>query len=45
MRAWGDDYAALDRLCEKLRIAEGEIGSFHGDSQETHVARRRSEMA
>jgi heme-degrading monooxygenase HmoA len=28
LRAWGDDYAALDRRCEELTVSEGEIGSF-----------------
>ena len=28
LRAWGDDYVALDRRCDALTISEGEIGSF-----------------
>lgn len=28
LRAWGDDYAALDRRCTALFISEAEIGSF-----------------
>ena len=28
LRAWGDDYAALDRRCEALTVSEGEIGSY-----------------
>lgn len=28
LRAWGDDYAALDRRCDALTISEGEIGAF-----------------
>jgi heme-degrading monooxygenase HmoA len=28
LRAWGDDYAALDRRCKRLTVSEGEIGSF-----------------
>jgi quinol monooxygenase YgiN len=28
LRAWGDEYAALDRQCEKLTVSEGEIGTF-----------------
>jgi heme-degrading monooxygenase HmoA len=28
LRAWGDDYVALDRRCEGLAVSEGEIGSF-----------------
>lgn len=27
LRAWGDEYAALDRRCEKLTIAEEEVGT------------------
>jgi hypothetical protein len=27
-RAWGDEYAALDRRCQELTVAEGEIGTF-----------------
>jgi heme-degrading monooxygenase HmoA len=28
LRAWGEDYAALDRRCKSLTVSEGEIGSF-----------------
>jgi len=28
LRAWGDDYAELDRLSGELTVSEGEIGSF-----------------
>jgi heme-degrading monooxygenase HmoA len=28
LRAWGDDYAALDRRCESLTDAEAELGEF-----------------
>lgn len=28
LRAWGDDYAALERYCEVLTMSEGEIGTF-----------------
>ena len=28
LRAWGEDYAALDRRCESLTIAETEVGEF-----------------
>jgi heme-degrading monooxygenase HmoA len=28
LRAWGDDYAALDHRCEELTVADGEIGTF-----------------
>lgn len=28
LRAWGDDYAELDRRCDELIVSEGEIGSF-----------------
>jgi quinol monooxygenase YgiN len=39
LRAWGDDYAALDRHCEDLTITHGEIGSFQGASAATDAAR------
>jgi heme-degrading monooxygenase HmoA len=28
LRAWGDDYAALDRRCEMLTETEAELGEF-----------------
>jgi heme-degrading monooxygenase HmoA len=28
LRAWGEEYAALDRRCKSLSIAQGEIGNF-----------------
>jgi heme-degrading monooxygenase HmoA len=28
LRAWGDDYTVLDRRCQGLTVAEGEIGTF-----------------
>jgi heme-degrading monooxygenase HmoA len=28
LRAWGDDYAALDRRCESLTETEAELGEF-----------------
>jgi heme-degrading monooxygenase HmoA len=28
LRAWGEDYAALDRRCKELIVSEGEIGNF-----------------
>jgi heme-degrading monooxygenase HmoA len=28
LRAWGDEYAVLDRRCQELTVAEGEIGTF-----------------
>jgi heme-degrading monooxygenase HmoA len=28
LRAWGDDYAALDHRCDELSMSESEIGSF-----------------
>lgn len=28
LRAWGDEYAALDRRCQEWTFAEGEIGTF-----------------
>ena len=30
LRAWAEDYGALDRRCESLAIAEMEIGEFQG---------------
>jgi heme-degrading monooxygenase HmoA len=30
LREWSDDYAALDRTCEELTLAEEEIGTFSG---------------
>ena len=30
LRAWGEDYAALDRRCESLAASEMEIGEFQG---------------
>ena len=31
LRAWGDDYAALDHRCSALSMSEGEIGTFHSE--------------
>jgi heme-degrading monooxygenase HmoA len=28
LRAWGEDYTALDHRCKALAVSEGEIGSF-----------------
>lgn len=28
LRAWGDEYAALDPRCKSLIVSEGEIGNF-----------------
>ncbi|MFL5401755.1 MAG: putative quinol monooxygenase [Gemmatimonadales bacterium] len=28
LRAWGEDYAALDRRCASMTVSEGEIGNF-----------------
>ena len=33
LRAWGEDYAALDHRCKRLTVSEGEIGSFRVDRQ------------
>jgi heme-degrading monooxygenase HmoA len=33
LRVWGDEYAALDRQCAALAIAEGEIGTFKAESE------------
>ncbi|HEX7336097.1 MAG TPA: antibiotic biosynthesis monooxygenase family protein [Gemmatimonadales bacterium] len=30
LRAWGEDYAALDRRCEGLALSEMEVGEFQG---------------
>jgi heme-degrading monooxygenase HmoA len=32
LRAWGDEYATLDRQCESLTVAESEIGEFRSQS-------------
>ena len=39
LRAWGDDYAALDARCEKLTVSEGEVGSFQSVAEATGVTR------
>jgi quinol monooxygenase YgiN len=39
LRAWGDDYTALDRRCKELTVAEGEIGNFQGAAATTGTAR------
>ena len=28
LRAWGEEYSALDHQCKRLAVSEGEIGSF-----------------
>jgi heme-degrading monooxygenase HmoA len=28
LRAWGEDYAALDRRCESLAVSDKEVGEF-----------------
>jgi heme-degrading monooxygenase HmoA len=43
LRAWGDEYAALDHLCRMLTITEGEIGSFETTARPVAGHRRRSE--
>ena len=30
LRAWGDDYGALDKRCESLTAGETEVGEFQG---------------
>lgn len=40
LRAWGDDYAALDHRCEALTVSEGEIGSFDTVAPATEAARQ-----
>jgi heme-degrading monooxygenase HmoA len=32
LRVWGEEYAALDRLCQSLIVSEGEIGTFQSAS-------------
>jgi quinol monooxygenase YgiN len=39
LRAWGDEYAALDRRCKSLIASEGEIGTFQ--STEVHSRARQ----
>ncbi len=39
LRAWGDDYAALDHQCRALSMSEGEIGTFHSEGAAAHAAR------
>ena len=43
LRAWGDEYAALDHRCLQLTITEGEIGSFEASARPVAGPRRRSE--
>jgi heme-degrading monooxygenase HmoA len=33
LRAWGDEYTALDRRCERLTVAEEEIGTFEASAR------------
>jgi heme-degrading monooxygenase HmoA len=35
LRAWGEDYAALDRRCESLTLSEFELGEFRDLSERT----------
>jgi heme-degrading monooxygenase HmoA len=39
LRAWGEDYAALDRHCERLTVSEGEIGTFQSAGVAANPAR------
>jgi heme-degrading monooxygenase HmoA len=45
LRAWGDEYAAMDRRCAELSVAQGEIGSFQADSPVFQVTPARSEVS
>ena len=39
LRAWGDEYAALDRRCKSLIVSEGEIGNFQVTAGPIHARR------
>lgn len=43
LRAWGDDYAELDRSCKLLSVVEREIGTFRsmGGTVAAHAVRQR----
>lgn len=43
LRAWGEEYAALDHRCEKLTVAEGEIGTFEALATVVHEPRAQRE--
>ncbi len=43
LRAWGDEYAALDHRCEKLTVAEGEVGTFEASARPTAEPHGRSQ--
>lgn len=43
LRAWGDEYAALDQDCEKLTVTEGEIGTFEASARPVAGPHRRSD--
>jgi heme-degrading monooxygenase HmoA len=38
LRAWGEDYTALDHRCKRLVVSEGEIGSFRADGRTAGLA-------
>jgi quinol monooxygenase YgiN len=42
LRAWGDEYAALDRRCDALSVAEEEIGTFEAFAKLAAEPGRRS---
>jgi heme-degrading monooxygenase HmoA len=37
LRAWGDDYAALDHRCKPLSASQGEVGSFESVAAATEA--------
>lgn len=42
LRAWGEEYAALDRNCESLTLSETEVGEFRSPTAETMLGPGRS---
>jgi heme-degrading monooxygenase HmoA len=44
LRAWGDEYTALDRRCQELTVAEGEIGTFGTSPKARSVERSTAEV-
>jgi heme-degrading monooxygenase HmoA len=42
LRAWGEEYTALDHRCEKLTVAEWEIGTFEALATVVHQPRART---
>lgn len=37
LRAWGDDYAALDHRCRELTVSEAELGCFESVAAATEA--------